>query len=478
MRSTALSLALGCLASAPPSSSAFMSPWASPVAAHRTMHMVASSSDILSAVESPSSPVSQSAPMSAEEFESVVQRTYGRYPLTIVGGKGCRLTDSGGNEYLDCVAGISTCVLGHAHEGLTEAVTRQMGEMHHISNLYYIPQQGKLAKWLVENSPADKAFFCNSGAEANEAAIKLARKHAHTKLGIDRPVIITALQSFHGRTLAAITATGQPKYQQDFGPLPQGFKYVTYNDVEELKKVVKRINRRGALRGMLGLGKTGVAAIMMEALQGEGGIVPATKEYFHAVRDICDETGALMMCDEVQVGMGRTGTTWGFQQLEVSPDVITAAKALGGGVPIGAMLCTARADVFGPGDHASTFGGNPLACAAALEVTSQLQGGLMANCKARGDQLQDGLQKLVAQHPDVLDTVRGWGLIVGLVLKEETPLTAAQVVQGAVEEGLLLVPAGLKVVVRFVPPLIITEAEVDEALEKMGKAILVAKGRN
>lgn len=259
-----------------------------------------------SAKAAPSSSVG--APFSRDEFDAYVQNTYSRLPITIRRGDGCRLYDDAGKEYLDFVAGISTCALGHANKELADAVAQQMNRLHHVSNLYYIPQQGVLARWLVENSPASRAFFCNSGAEANEAAIKLSRKYGHTKLGLDFPVIITARDSFHGRTLGAITATGQPKYQKSFSPLPKGFVYVDYNNVEELRKTVKRINRLGRLRGLLGRGRKGVAAIMMEPLQGEGGVRPATPEFFKAVRDICDETGALMMCDEVQVRFLRICT--------------------------------------------------------------------------------------------------------------------------------------------------------------------------
>jgi acetylornithine aminotransferase len=229
-----------------------------------------------------------------------------------------------------------------------------MKQVHHVSNLYLIPAQAGLAKWLCDNSVAQKVFFCNSGAEANEAAIKLARRHASNR-GITKPVIITADQSFHGRTLAALSATAQPKYHKGFGydgAMVPGFEYVPYNDVSALENKVKEIQDSGR----------GLAAIMMEALQGEGGIVPGNKEFFAKIRSICDGTGALMMCDEVQVGMGRSGKLWGYQNLDVEPDVFTSAKALGGGVPIGAMMAGPKvADVFGPGDHASTYGGNPLA---------------------------------------------------------------------------------------------------------------------
>lgn len=400
-------------------------------------------------------------------FDQVVMKTYGRYPITMVKGKGVTLTDSTGKEYLDFVAGIATCCLGHGHPGLIKAVTDQINTVHHVSNLYYIPNQGALAKWLVDNSPMDRVFFCNSGAEANEAAIKLARKYGHMKMGLDEPVIITALSSFHGRTLAAITATGQPKYQKDFdygGAMVPGFEYVPYNDPEALKAAFKRINE----------GKRGVAAVLMETLQGEGGIKPGSDEFFKTARELCDETGALLMCDEVQVGMGRTGELWGFQNTPVEPDVFSVAKALGGGVPIGAMLCKEKANVFGPGDHATTYGGNPLACAAGLAVAHAIdEEGLVENAAARGAQLKAGLEALAAQprFAPLVKDVRGRGLILGLELSSaEGAPTAGEVVGSATAEGLLLVPAGPKVV-RFVPPLVVSEKEIDAALEKFETAL-------
>ncbi|CAM9329702.1 unnamed protein product [Scytosiphon promiscuus] len=429
----------------------------------------------------PAASTTASAPLSQDQFNAYVQNTYGRYPLTIVRGEGCKLFDSDGKEYLDFVAGISTCALGHADPDLAAAVGDQMKKIHHVSNLYYIPeQQGQLAKWLVDNSCLDRVFFCNSGAEAVEAAIKLSRKHGHTKLGIAEPVIVTAKKSFHGRTIATLTATGQPKYQKDFGPLVPGFEYATYNDPEDLKRVVKRINRRGKIRSFFGKPRRAVAAIMMEALQGEGGVVPATPEFFSAVRELCDETGALMIVDEVQTGMGRTGKTWGYQNFDVEPDVLTTAKALGGGVPIGAMLCKDRADVFEPGNHASTFGGNPLACAAANCVTSKLSengGALLENVRERGEQMRAGLAKLQEKYPQTVAGVRGWGLINGLVLQEESPVLAGAVVAETTKLGLLLVPAGLKVV-RFVPPLVATAADVSTALSIIDDALSKVPGGN
>jgi acetylornithine aminotransferase len=393
----------------------------------------------------------QSAPSAISEFQQFVMNTYGRFPLTIVRGEGCLLWDDQGKCYLDFVAGIATCTLGHAHPAMVEAVTTQMQTLHHVSNLYYLEPQGKLAKWLVENSCADKVFFCNSGAEANEAAIKLARKYAHVKLGIDDPVILTANASFHGRTLATVTATGQPKYQKHFTPLVSGFDYIPYNDLPAVLTMLEKYQGR-------------VCAIMLEGLQGEGGVRPGDRDYFQKLASICRERNILLIMDEVQVGMGRSGKLWGYENLGVQPDVFTSAKGLGGGIPIGAMLCRSHCDVFEPGDHASTYGGNPFACAVSLKVCQTLvKDNLIANARERGAQLQQGLNSLVTKYPQLCREVRGWGLIQGLVLQDDRPLEARQIVQKCLEKGLLLVPAGLKVV-RFVPPLVVSSAEIAQAL--------------
>ncbi|MBD1910450.1 MULTISPECIES: acetylornithine/succinylornithine family transaminase [unclassified Leptolyngbya] len=400
-------------------------------------------------------PPSALSAFSPAEFDEYVVHSYARFPLTLERGKGCRVWDTDGNEYLDFVAGIATCTLGHAHPAMVEAVTKQIQKLHHVSNLYYIPEQGDLAKWLVEHSCADKAFFCNSGAEANEGAIKLARKYAHTKLGIENPIILTANASFHGRTLATITATGQPKYQKNFNPLVPGFHYVPYNDLEALETAIATLDNPTRQ----------VAAILLEGLQGEGGVRPGDRAYFQRIREICDEKGILLLMDEVQVGMGRTGHLWGYENLGIEPDVFTSAKGLGGGIPIGAMLCKSFCDVFEPGDHASTFGGNPFVCGVALSVCRTIEKeNLLANAMARGEQLRNGLEAIAQKFPTLIQEVRGWGLINGLVLQEEANLTAAEVVKVAIAEGLLLVPAGLKVV-RFVPPLIVSAEEIDQALQ-------------
>lgn len=401
--------------------------------------------------------VAESSPFSPENFDSYVMTTYARFSLALERGVGCRVWDTQGREYLDFVAGIATCTLGHAHPAMVEAVTQQIQTLHHVSNLYYIPVQGQLAQWLVDHSCADRAFFCNSGAEANEGAIKLARKYAHTVLNIKEPVILTAHASFHGRTLATITATGQPKYQKNFDPLMPGFQYVPYNDIEALEAVIAELDS----------GERRVAAILLEALQGEGGVRPGEVAYFQRIREICDEKGILLILDEVQVGMGRTGKLWGYENLGIEPDIFTSAKGLGGGIPIGAMLCKSFCDVFQPGDHASTFGGNPFACAVALAVCQTIEReNLLANAVARGEQLRAGLQALAAKYPHLITEVRGWGLINGMELKADIELTSPAVVKAAMDEGLLLVPAGPKVL-RFVPPLILSSQEVDSALQTL-----------
>ena len=403
----------------------------------------------------------ESTSFSAESFDASVMKTYGRFNLALQRGKGCRVWDTEGREYLDFVAGIATCTLGHAHPEIIKTVTEQINTLHHVSNLYYIPVQGELAQWLTEHSSADRAFFCNSGAEANEGAIKLARKYAHDKLNIDNPVILTAHASFHGRTLATITATGQPKYQKGFSPLMPGFHYVPYNDIEALEKAIAELDKN----------ELQVAAILLEALQGEGGVRPGDVAYFQRARQLCDEKGILLILDEVQVGMGRSGKLWGYENLGIEPDIFTSAKGLGGGIPIGAMLCKSSCDVFEPGNHASTFGGNPFACAVALSVCQTIEKeNLLANVRERGEQLRAGLEAIAAKHPQKFVKVRGWGLIDGLVLSEEWEVASVDIVKAAIAEGLLIVPAGPKVL-RFVPPLIVTAREVDEALAAVERAI-------
>ena len=394
-------------------------------------------------------------------FDNAVMHTYGRFPLALDRGQGCRVWDTDGREYLDFVAGIATCTLGHGHPVMIEAVTQQIQKLHHVSNLYYIPEQGELAQWLTQHSCADKAFFCNSGAEANEAAIKLARKYAHVTRDIENPVILTANASFHGRTLATITATGQPKYQKNFNPLVPGFHYVPFNDIEALKATVAELDSD----------RPQVAAILLEPLQGEGGVNPGDRDYFQQVRQLCNETGILLILDEVQVGVGRTGKLWGYEILGVEPDIFTLAKGLGGGIPIGAMLCKSHCDVFKPGDHASTFGGNPFVCGVALAVCQTLiQEQLLQTVQTRGEELRAGLAAIVQQFPTICAAVRGWGLINGLVLSPDTTVKSIEIVKAAIAHGLLVVPAGPGVV-RLVPPLVVTEDDVQLALTRLQAAI-------
>jgi len=419
--------------------------------------------DIL--VKNPSIPAESapgvSAPYDPADFDASVMTTYGRFPIALERGKGCRVWDTEGREYLDFVAGIATCTLGHAHPALIETVTRQIQTLHHVSNLYYIPVQGELAKWIIDHSCAERVFFCNSGAEANEGAIKLARKYAHTVLELEKPVILTAKASFHGRTLATITATGQPKYQKNFEPLVPGFHYVPYNDIRAVENAIADLDE----------GNQRVAAIMMEPLQGEGGVRPGELEYFLRLRKICDETGILLILDEVQVGMGRTGKYWGYENLGIEPDVFTSAKGLAGGIPIGAMMCKKFCDVFQPGDHASTFGGNPFACAAALTVGQTLeQENILHNVQQRGEQLRTRLRAIAFKYPHLIEEVRGWGLINGMELKADIEMTSVDVVKEAIAQGLLLVPAGPKVI-RFVPPLIVSAEEIDQAAQAVENAI-------
>ncbi len=398
---------------------------------------------------------------SQDEFNSHVMTTYGRFNLALAKGEGCTVWDTDGKAYLDFVAGIATCTLGHAHPAVITAAMAQIQTLTHVSNLYYVPVQGDLAKWLVDNSCADRVFFCNSGAEANEGAIKLARKYAHTVLGITEPIILTANASFHGRTLATVTATGQPKYHKNFAPLMQGFNYVPYNDFAAIESTIAELDNPTRR----------VAAIMLEPLQGEGGVNPGQVEYFQQVRNLCDDRGILLILDEVQVGMGRSGKYWGYEQLGIEPDIFTSAKGLGGGIPIGATLCKESCNVFQPGDHASTYGGNPFVCAVALAVCETLEReNILANVQARGEQLRASLQQLAVKYPQHIAQVRGWGLIDGMELQAESNVNAIDVVKAAMQLGLLLVPAGIKVV-RLVPPLIVNAAEIDRAVNILDRVL-------
>ena len=383
--------------------------------------------------------------------------TYNRFPLTLERGSGCWVWDSKGRRYLDAVAGIATCSLGHSDRSMRRALSRQLRRLQHVSNLYRIPEQEQLARWIVDHSCGDSVFFCNSGAEANEAAIKLARKHGHLKRGIQRPVILTASASFHGRTLAAVTATGQPKYHRGFEPLVDGFDYFPYNDLGAFKALLDRHEASGP----------SVAAVLIEPLQGEGGVNPGDPQVFQEIRRLCDARDILLILDEVQVGMARSGRWWGYQQLGIEPDAFTLAKGLGGGHAVGALVVRERADIFEPGDHASTFGGNPFACRAGLTVAQEIERrDLLRNVQQRGEQLRTGLMWLIDRHPNLFDGARGWGLLQGLVLKPDCGVTAPKLAAAALEQGLLLVAAG-PTVLRMVPPLVIRSREVRQLLERL-----------
>jgi acetylornithine/N-succinyldiaminopimelate aminotransferase len=377
-------------------------------------------------------------------YEKYVMNTYKRFPLALSRGAGARVWDIDGREYLDMTAGIAVCSLGHAHPGVISAIRKQAETLMHVSNLYYTEPQACFARMLVENSFADKVFFCNSGAEANEAAIKLARKYGHERLG-GKYELITMKDSFHGRTMATITATGQEKFQVGFAPLLEGFKYAPFDDLPALKAAISE--------------KT--CGVLLEPIQGEGGVRIPAEHYLRGVREICDQHGVLMILDEVQVGMGRTGTLFAYEDSGIQPDIMTLAKAMGNGFPVGAMLATDRvAAAFQPGNHASTFGGAPLAMAACIAVFEAIQAeGLLANCRSVGAYFLERMRLLQKDQPLITD-VRGKGLILGMELQ----IDGAQIVKKCMEKGLLIITSGAGNVLRFVPPLIITEKDADQAI--------------
>ena len=378
--------------------------------------------------------------------------TYARYPLALARGQGTRVYDVEGREYLDFIAGIAVNVLGHCHPKVTLALQQQAHRLMHTSNLFYTEPQVQLARELVTHSFAGKVFFCNSGAEANEAAIKLARRWAHEKDGAGRYEIVSMLNSFHGRTLATLTATGQEKVQKGFEPLPEGFRYVPFNDTEALSQAVTS--------------KT--AAVLLEIVQGEGGVQVVTPAFLKACREISRERGALLILDEVQTGIGRTGRLFAYEHFGVTPDVMTLAKGLGGGVPIGACLATDDvAKAFTPGSHASTFGGNPLVCAAALAVLAAIleDQDLLSQCTRLGEYFMKGLQELQGRCPAVT-AVRGLGLLIGV----EVTVDARELVHDLRKRG-ILANATSERVLRFAPPLIVTHAEIDRVVTTLGDVI-------
>lgn len=381
------------------------------------------------------------------EMESrYLMTTYGRPGPALVRGQGAYAWDADGKEYLDFIAGLGVLALGHCHPAVVEAVCHQAGRMIHCSNLFHIENQALLAKDLAEATGFSRAFFCNSGAEANEAAIKLARKHG----GPGRYRVISALNSFHGRTLATLAATGQTAHQSGFEPMPDGFDYVCFNDL-------------AALEAAIG---PQTCAVLLEPVQGEGGINPADQSYLEGARKLCDESGLVLIFDEVQCGLGRTGKLLALEHYGVRPDIVTLSKALGGGVPIGATLANGQVGAtFKPGDHASTFGGNPLACAAAMAVLRVLRGGLLEQAARMGEVFRRGLEELAGRHPQVLQ-VRG----LGLMLAAELDRPGQAVVDACRDKGLLINCTAQRVL-RFLPPLIIGEEEIRRALAVLDEVL-------
>ncbi|MDY0350172.1 MAG: acetylornithine transaminase [Desulfobulbaceae bacterium] len=371
--------------------------------------------------------------------------TYSRFPAAMVRGEGCRLWDADGREYLDFLAGIAVCSLGHCHPAVTEAVCRQAGTLMHVSNLFYTAPQIELAELLTAHSFADKVFMANSGAEANEAALKLARIHS----GPGRYEVISLTGSFHGRTLATVAATGQPRFHQGFEPLPHGFVHAEFGEMESLERLIG----------------DRTCAIMCEPLQGESGVRPLEPEYLAAIRKLCDRHNLLLIFDEVQTGMGRTGTLFAYEQLGVTPDILTLAKAMGNGLPIGVMLT--REDIAASltvGTHASTFGGNPVAAAAGVAVLKlMLADGFLAGVREKGEYLAGRLADVARRFPALASGVRGRGLLLGLVLTEKGREQGPAIVQGMFEQGVLINFAGNSVL-RFIPPLIVSREETDRMI--------------
>jgi acetylornithine/N-succinyldiaminopimelate aminotransferase len=378
------------------------------------------------------------------------QGTFKRQPITIVRGEGVRVWDSEGKSYLDFVAGIAVNVLGHCHPAIVEAVQHQVTQLVHVSNLYYNTRQIELAELLGKQSGGMRSFFSNSGAEANEGAIKLARKYGRTHRN-GAYEVISMERSFHGRTLATAAATGQASYQASWAPIPDGFKQVPFNDLDTLKQATTA--------------KT--AAILIESIQGEGGIYPANKAYMQGLRAWCDEQNLVLICDEVQASMGRTGKFFGWENYDVRPDIITLAKGLAGGVPIGAMLTDPRTDLFVPGDHGTTFGGNPIACAAGIAtITTIHEQHLLENAAEMGEYWNSKLTQFSRKYSFVSEP-RGFGLMRAVDIKHNL---APVIVQKALEHGLLLnsVPPSI---LRMVPPLTLTRADIDEAAELLDQSL-------
>ena len=387
-----------------------------------------------------------------DEAGRYIMNTYKRLPLFIVKGRGNRVYDGEGREYLDFVSGLAVNNLGHCNPRVTVAFQKQAQRLVHTSNLFYTEPQVKLARLLVENSFADKVFFCNSGAEANEAAIKLVRKYSHEK-GNGRFEIITALNSFHGRTMATLTATGQDRFHKGFDPLVPGFSYVPFNDIAALEKSITE--------------KT--AAVMIEPVQGEGGVNIPDRDYLKRLREICDANGILLVLDEVQTGIGRTGKLFAYQHSGIEPDIMTLAKALGGGLPIGAMLAKDHiAAAFTPGTHASTFGGTPLVCSAAIEVIKLITEDdlILDNCRRMGDYLVAELNDLKLKYPHLIKDVRGKGLLTGMELN----ISGDTIVSECIKRG-VIINCTMERVLRFLPPLDVSQEDIDKLAETLREVL-------
>lgn len=381
---------------------------------------------------------------------SPLMATYSRFPVTLVRGKGSYVWDDQGNKYLDFTAGIATCNLGHVPDVVKEKLEEQLQNLWHCTNLYHIPNQEKLAELLTANSCGDQVFFCNSGAEANEAAIKLARRYANKVKANASSEVVTFQHSFHGRTLATLTATAQEKIQSGFAPLMPGFSYLPFNDFEALD-VLKTKKP---------------AAVLLELVQGEGGVIPANQEWVQQLAKVCKENGILLMIDEIQTGMGRTGTLFAYQQYGIEPDVISLAKGLGSGFPIGAIIAKAEAAKgFEPGSHGTTFGGNPLATAAGTATVSHIvESDVLQNVNEMAAYLDKQLESLKNKFSIIKD-VRGKGLLKGLVVE----INALEIVLKAIANHLLILTAGQNIV-RILPPLNVTKEEINEFIDKLEKA--------
>ena len=386
----------------------------------------------------------------AEDAASYVP-VFQRYQIVLDHGKGAYLWDVDGKRYLDFLGGIAVNVLGHDDPELVWAVTEQAHKMIHCSNLYYTQAQADAAARLVELSGLGKAFFGNSGAEANEGAIKIARKWA-TRQNPNKVKIITARMSFHGRTYATLTATGQPHYQEGLGPVPGGFTYVDFNDIDELARTID----------------DETCAVMLETIQGEGGVFTPAGDYLKKVRALCDQHHALLILDEIQAGIGRSGTFFAYENYGIKPDIVTLAKGLAGGVPIGAFVVTDEvAQAFGPGDHGTTFGGNPLACAAANVVLRRVpEPAFLQHVRTVGAYFKTGLEKLQQKYPQLIRDVRGQGLILGA----ELTIPGRDIVNAALAQG-VIINCTVGKVLRFIPPLIITEEQVDEVLKVLDEVL-------